>query len=181
MVDTITPLPLTSLSSIIGIVRKSEQPNIWSTIATSSPTTTGTRSSSPNSSSSSSSSSKFKPLPNPANQFIYLDIPSIATAAGFDNNKGDITNVVIEMITPLSNTNSHQNKNTTKENLPLPRDSSTLYETHTMPFTHGVYAATWFSLAIAGIFLTRLRFQKTIKSTTNTIVNNKRNRRIIGR
>ena len=43
---------------------------------------------------------------------------------------------------------------------PAPRRLSQLNEQHVTPFTHLVYAATWFSLAVAGGFMTYNMFRK---------------------
>lgn len=173
MVHSIAPLTYSSSSSssIVGIVRQTENPNLWSTIATTSPTN------STGSGKSSSSTSKFKPLPNPSNQYIFLDISTIAQAAGFDTEHGDITTILIESLPTSPVTSLLHDKYTS---FPFQRDSSTLYETHTMPFTHGVYALTWFSLAIAGIFLTRQRFRSNNRLINGTNKST-RNRRNIGR
>jgi len=54
----------------------------------------------------------------------------------------------------------------TPRNFPYTRQLSEYVRFHVMPETHAVYAVTWFSLAIAGVFLTRRVVTKYMKQPT---------------
>jgi cytochrome oxidase assembly protein ShyY1 len=72
--------------------------------------------------------------------------------------------ILVEIINPSTNTNTNTsatNSSTSTFDYPIARTYKNLVEFSVTPETHATYAVTWFSLATAGVFMTKkLLFKK---------------------
>lgn len=80
---------------------------------------------------------------------LWLDVPALLMAAGYSLDAQSQFVLADHVVTPNERT----------QETPFPKDISIAHEQHVMPITHLTYAVTWYSLCLAGIYMTYLKFK----------------------
>jgi cytochrome oxidase assembly protein ShyY1 len=135
--DRVLAAPVPAPTTVTGVLRRSEAPTDLAAAATAAAVARG------------------------AAKFAHVDVPAISAALGVSVHAGDADGTVVEAVDDAAGDGGGAGASTHAAPLgaPAPRPLATVGDVHTTPFTHGVYAATWFTLAVAGVVLTKARFR----------------------
>jgi cytochrome oxidase assembly protein ShyY1 len=143
--------------TITGVLRTSEQPGIFGATQEQSAAATTTDAPAAAALASSSSSSSPSTTRLRRSDFLYIDVPALASACGLSADKGDQI-VLVEAVEPPAQAGAAAPASPDGP-FPFPRPAASLYETFVMPSTHLIYSGTWFTLAALGAVITRARFR----------------------
>jgi cytochrome oxidase assembly protein ShyY1 len=94
--------------------------------------------------------------PIAAGSFVYLDLPLMAQIAGIIPTAAPGVTAAPPVLLDALEVNRNENRNMKRRNM------SEYIVFTTTPMIHTVYAATWFTLSIALVALTYIRFKKKL-------------------
>jgi cytochrome oxidase assembly protein ShyY1 len=154
-----------TVNELKGVVRRGERiKSFISSLSSSSSSSSSSATSTVPTIASSSTTISSNPITGVAH-FTFLDVDGIAKALGLDSNTKNQA-VVIEQFRDddiALKSKGKRKDGSTQQSLytfPIPRTLSSLKDgTHAPPFTHLIYAGTWFTLSLCGAALTMARFK----------------------
>ena len=154
-----------TVNELKGVVRRGERiKSFISSLSSSSSSSSSSAASTVPTIASSSTTISSNPITGVAH-FTFLDVDGIAKALGLDSNTKNQA-VVIEQFRDddiALKSKGKRKDGSTQQSLytfPIPRTLSSLKDgTHAPPFTHLIYAGTWFTLSLCGAALTMARFK----------------------